>query len=273
LSWTATAWAKERIKGLSAPYDKLMLMVLADYAHPESHEAWPTQATLAEVLGTSERQVRRSIRSLEREGLVKQIAKGNQYQKSLYRLEVILSGAQVQAPDNSAPDIMSPAHAPDRIDQVHRTKLTSAADSPAMSSLQEPPLEPPEEKSMLFDFDGHQEFHAIDGVAPLICDNRCQRLATWAKKNPKLASNLAEAAGAVADQVIHDPEGGKRSSPPAPWLYEGARGKVRYADIVRVVLKWARNRRNGTAPRARTSQLDNTVESMRRAREETLHGR
>lgn len=149
MSWTATAWAKERIKGLSAPYDKLMLMVLADYAHPESHEAWPTQATLAEVLGTSERQVRRSIRSLEREGLVKQIAKGNQYQKSLYRLEVILSGAQVQVPDNSAPDILSPAHAPDRIDQVHRTKLTSAPDSPATSSLQEPPLEPPEENTLV----------------------------------------------------------------------------------------------------------------------------
>jgi len=145
MSWQASAWAKERIKDLSAPYDKLMLMVLAEYAHPESHEAWPTQATLAEVLGTSERQVRRAIRSLEATGLIAQIQKGNQYQSSLYRLDVRgfqMSAAQVDAPVISASDTVSPAPAPDNPDQVHRTKSTSAPDSPVTSNLQEPSLEP-----------------------------------------------------------------------------------------------------------------------------------
>ena len=135
----------------------------------------------------------------------------------------------------------------------------------------EQPLTPIEQETRL-EFDGHAEFHGIDGVDSSVCDNRCQHLANWVKKNPELAPNLADAAGSVADQVIYDPEGGKRMKPPAPWFYEGAKGKVRDADIVRVVLKWARYSRNGTARQA-TSSLDNTVESMRLAEEETRRGR
>ena len=88
MSWRASAWAKKQIKYLGGGYEKLLLMILADYAHPETDQAWPSQRELAGVCGVSARHVTRCIEALEERGLITQIQKGNQYQPSKFQLHL-----------------------------------------------------------------------------------------------------------------------------------------------------------------------------------------
>ncbi len=131
-------------------------------------------------------------------------------------------------------------------------------------------------KNAVLEFDGHKEFHQIDGVDSDTCDERCQRLAAWVEKNPALAPFVVEGAGAVADRIHFDPEGGKRSRPAKPWFYEGPKGTTRYSDIVKVVQGWTRRRgaegpgRNGR--RAAAPHMGNTVEDVAAAEREVRGG-
>ena len=41
MSWQASRWAKSQ-RGFDSPVEKLVLMVLADYADSERFECWPS---------------------------------------------------------------------------------------------------------------------------------------------------------------------------------------------------------------------------------------
>ena len=85
MSWQATAWAKST-RGHRSPGDKLVLMVLADYAVAQTWKCWPSQTTLAQDCGMSKRAVIGSLNELERRGFIQRVRRGNQYVVSVYRL-------------------------------------------------------------------------------------------------------------------------------------------------------------------------------------------
>lgn len=75
MSWQATSWAKET-RGHRSFGQKLLLMILADYAHPDNWHAWPTQEMLAEHCEMSRRQVIRILKELENKGFIKVLRGG-----------------------------------------------------------------------------------------------------------------------------------------------------------------------------------------------------
>jgi len=107
MSWQATAWAK-RTTGHATSAEKLLLLILADCADPESALAWPGIEALATYMEASERTVHRSLRLLEAAGFISQVRRGNQYLGSsvyLLNLEQLESRVCTLAPAN-----MSGAH-------------------------------------------------------------------------------------------------------------------------------------------------------------------
>ena len=87
MSWQATSWAK-RTRGHRSVGDKLVLMILADYAHPETAEAYPSIHQLADDTEMSPRGVIYCLNSLEGKGFIRRAQRGNQYRPSVYRLNV-----------------------------------------------------------------------------------------------------------------------------------------------------------------------------------------
>lgn len=134
MSWQATSWAK-KTQGHATATDKLLLMVMADYADPDTWECWPSQARLAKYVGCSVRTVQRAIDQLEAVGFISTLRKGNQYQPTAYRLNETLSHAQIQAHEG---DNLSRSHsqngADDSGDKVNPPLVTSEHDI-AMSPL------------------------------------------------------------------------------------------------------------------------------------------
>lgn len=53
-----------------SPTEKLVLMILASYAHADTLEAWPSQATIAADSGLSERAVRKALSELQKRGVI-----------------------------------------------------------------------------------------------------------------------------------------------------------------------------------------------------------
>lgn len=100
MSWEASAWAK-KTRGHKTPSHKLLLMVLADYAHPKDAHAWPSQGALAEDCEVSERTIRRYLVDLEDQGFITTLRKGNQHQPTLYQLNLgVMAAAHRSEPDN-----------------------------------------------------------------------------------------------------------------------------------------------------------------------------
>ena len=87
MSWKASAWAT-KIRGHRSHGEARVLLVLADYAYPNTHQAWPSQATLAEDCEMSERNVRYCLASLVERGVIEVLRKGNQHRPTLYQLAV-----------------------------------------------------------------------------------------------------------------------------------------------------------------------------------------
>lgn len=85
MSWQATAWAKTT-RGHRSHGEKLLLMILADYADPETWEAWPGQDRLAEDCEMSKRNIIYSLKSLQTGGFLTRIQRGNSYMRSRYQL-------------------------------------------------------------------------------------------------------------------------------------------------------------------------------------------
>ena len=87
MSWKATGWAKET-RGHRSMGQKFLLLVLADYAEPERNQCWPTVSTLAEDCMMSKRTIIRLLNSLEEQGFITRLQKGNQFTPSVYRVNV-----------------------------------------------------------------------------------------------------------------------------------------------------------------------------------------
>ena len=96
MSWKATAWAKES-RGHHSQSQKFLLMVLADYAHPETNRCWPSLSTLAENCMMSVRSVIRHMNSLEKQGFVTREKRGNQYGTSVYLMNLDMIDVSVRA--------------------------------------------------------------------------------------------------------------------------------------------------------------------------------
>ena len=87
MSWKATGWAKET-RGHRSMGQKFLLLVLADYAEPERNECWPAMNKLAEDCMMSKRTIIRCLNSLEEQGFITRLQKGNQFIPSRYRVNV-----------------------------------------------------------------------------------------------------------------------------------------------------------------------------------------
>ena len=135
MSWQATAWAKST-RGHRNYSDKLMLMTIADYHDQERGVAWPSQRTLSADCEMPERTVRACLRSLEKNGFVTTIAKGNQYKPTIYRLNFETATAQSCEPAESGPAIIAAAKCTGSMKQVNRQYDASEPAVPATTSTQ-----------------------------------------------------------------------------------------------------------------------------------------
>ncbi len=104
MSWQATAWAKAT-RDHRSHGEKLILFILADYAHPETWIAWPSIATLSNDAEMSDRNVKRCLHSLEERQFIVRLQRGNQWRTSEY----LLRGPGVDVA-NYVGDISSPSH-------------------------------------------------------------------------------------------------------------------------------------------------------------------
>ena len=85
MSWQATSWAK-RTRGHRSHGEKLVLMVLSDYADPETWEAWPGQDRLADDCEMAKRNIIYCLKSLAVGGFITRIQRGNSRVRSRYIL-------------------------------------------------------------------------------------------------------------------------------------------------------------------------------------------
>lgn len=104
MSWQATAWAKAT-RDHRSHGEKLILFILADYAHPETWIAWPSILTLANDAEMSDRNVKRCLHSLEERQFIIRLQRGNQWRTSEY----LLRGPGVEIASYVG-DISSPSH-------------------------------------------------------------------------------------------------------------------------------------------------------------------
>lgn len=88
MSWQATAWAKEQRTG--SPSLKATLLCLADYAHPETAECFPSQAALAADVEVSVRTIRTNLVELERLKLIERSHRESRLgrQTDVYKLPI-----------------------------------------------------------------------------------------------------------------------------------------------------------------------------------------
>lgn len=84
MSWQATSWAKQ-VTGLDLP-EKFLLMILADYADPETWECWPSQMKLAQHMERTDRTVRYCLAKLKGACIIEEVRRGNQHRPTVYRL-------------------------------------------------------------------------------------------------------------------------------------------------------------------------------------------
>src|SRR5690349_1973307 len=76
MSTRATAWALDADRsGKLTAEARIVLLVLADFAHDDGTATWPSKRTIARRLGISERAVQRAIATLLSKGV---IVKGDQ---------------------------------------------------------------------------------------------------------------------------------------------------------------------------------------------------
>lgn len=144
MSWKATAWAKTT-RGHRSHGCGRLLFVLSDYHDTERDIAWPSQTTLSQDCEMPKRTVQWCLATLERQGFITTVQKGNQYQPTQYRLNlsVLLAPAQLGEPARSEPASIAPASEPARLEGVKAQDEASEGAKPVGTSLQEPPIEPP----------------------------------------------------------------------------------------------------------------------------------
>ena len=85
MSWEAAGWAMEAA-GVKTSAERLVLIVLADYADPERDLCWPLLEKLCETCLMSERAMVRCLNALEAAGLITCLRKESANQAGLYRI-------------------------------------------------------------------------------------------------------------------------------------------------------------------------------------------
>lgn len=160
MSWQATAWAKAT-RDHRSHGEKLILMILADYANPETWIAWPTISRLADDGEMHQASVKRCLKSLQDRNFITRLRRGNQYQSSLY----LLIGPEVNLDNYVEPALHDPMTGPltgvsrtvqptsvgrtgSSVGRTKRVKVASDASVgriPVAGSRQEYPIEEPKE--------------------------------------------------------------------------------------------------------------------------------
>ena len=90
MSWKATAYVKDIVKGIS-PAEKLLLFVLADYHNTVKRVCWPSLKVLAEEALMSERNASRLLEGLVRKDILSRVVGMGRGHTTLYRF-VVLDG-------------------------------------------------------------------------------------------------------------------------------------------------------------------------------------
>jgi hypothetical protein len=90
MSWKATAYVKDLVKGIS-PTEKLLLFVLADYHNTVKRICWPSMKVLAEEALMSERNASRLLEALETKGILSRVVGLGRGNTTCYRF-VALDG-------------------------------------------------------------------------------------------------------------------------------------------------------------------------------------
>ena len=117
-------------------------MVLADYAEPEGHTCWPSQSVLARVCMMTDRSIVNCLNRLATGGYLTRLKKGNQYQASLYRLNVPASPRIYEGETRASETVSSSSESETR--RIVKVKPeTSEGEIPVGTNRHEPSLEPP----------------------------------------------------------------------------------------------------------------------------------
>lgn len=86
MSVQATTWVWNHSKAQGI--DRLVLLALADHAHPDGSHAYPSVATLAEMTTVSERTVQRSLRHLTDLGEITVVTHARHHATTEYKIHV-----------------------------------------------------------------------------------------------------------------------------------------------------------------------------------------
>lgn len=155
LAWALTARRKDDQPGpCSGPMsasDRLVLVVLADYAHEDGTKAFPSQETIARRVSLSPRTVRRCLKWLEDNG---RIARGDQHHVSHYRADArpVVWDLLIDASFADADDTVCPPGQNDRADKSGRAAGQIRSERPDTGVLQpknitQPQKNPPTPRS------------------------------------------------------------------------------------------------------------------------------
>ena len=191
-------------------------MMLADYHNTEANCAWPSQRTLADDCEMPMRTVQWCLRSLEQQGFITTLQKGNQYQSTKYHLNFDFAGSQHREPASNggaiiagseSPQIYEPANSGDaKVAGESEDAISdmvnpqSRAGEPAISvgtNLKEPLLEPPNTYAPPETFS--KGFGALKDISAYHPDpKRDSSLATWLEENQVLPDTFFRAVTALA---------------------------------------------------------------------------
>ena len=174
MSWQATAWAKKVQTGIKGYGAKLVLLILADYAHPETGEAWPSQEMISRDAEMPLRTVQWSLKCLADRKLITVLRKGNQYQATIYKLHVAGAPTHELATTALAGEPARSGAAKIAGTRVNPQGTTSEPAIPVGSSSQEEPSPPtttptPEWMMILYDImepDARKDRLLMDWVRP-----------------------------------------------------------------------------------------------------------
>jgi DNA-binding Lrp family transcriptional regulator len=99
MSWPALKWAWETpVRGVG----QHVLLALANRAEKDSHECHPSLGDIADQTGLGVSTIRRTLRALEDDGLIKvEVTNGGRRQHSTYRLMVGMTFPQAEKPARS----------------------------------------------------------------------------------------------------------------------------------------------------------------------------
>ena len=203
-----------------------MLLVLSDYAHPETNEAWPSQNTLASVCMMTERTVINCLQGLERNGYITRLQRGNQHQLSVYLINVGAE-AQIRVSETGASETVSltpaPAEAQIHVSetgaseqvkprQVHVKPDASVSEIPVGTNRHETSLEPSLRLNAPAEF--LKGFTALEDIPKYSrTPQRDESLTLWLKDNAITGDVFFRAATSLAGNWPP-----RTSKNPDPWL-------------------------------------------------------